>query len=67
MEPPNVPTHQAFSTFNSTAIYSQAAMGQTGPVGMGIGTMGAGAGGIVSSAAASVISLFRGFSGTQQK
>lgn len=63
LEPPLVPTHQTFSTFNSTAVYSQATMGHAGP-GMGMGT---GAGGIVSSAAASVISLFRGFGGTQNK
>ncbi|KAK4300973.1 hypothetical protein Pmani_026846 [Petrolisthes manimaculis] len=54
------PTHQAYSTFSSTAVYSQAA-GQTGAAGT--------AGGIVSSAAASVISLFRGLGGatTHQK
>ncbi|KAK3885356.1 hypothetical protein Pcinc_010435 [Petrolisthes cinctipes] len=54
------PTHQAYSTFSSTAVYSQA-VGQTGAAGT--------AGGIVSSAAASVISLFRGLSGatTHQK
>lgn len=63
LEPPLVPTHQTFSTFNSTAVYSQATMGHAGP-GMGMGT---GAGGIVSSAAASVISLFRGFGGAQNK
>ncbi|XP_042220107.1 beclin 1-associated autophagy-related key regulator-like [Homarus americanus] len=65
--PPSVPTHQAFSTFNSTTIYSQATMGQIAQGGMGLGAMGVGAGGIVSSAAASVISLFRGFGGGQQR
>nr|UXP86415.1 beclin-1 [Procambarus clarkii] len=66
LEPPSIP-HQAFSTFNSTAIYSQTGMGQIGQGGMGMGALGMGAGGIVSSAAASVMSLFRGFAGTQQK
>ncbi|XP_064105592.1 beclin 1-associated autophagy-related key regulator-like isoform X1 [Macrobrachium nipponense] len=66
IEPPSVPTHQAYSTFNSTAIYSQANVGQFGHGAAGLGGMAAGAGGIVSSAAASVMSLFRGLGGTQK-
>ncbi|KAK7071481.1 autophagy protein 14, partial [Halocaridina rubra] len=66
IEPPLIPTHQAYSTFNSTAIYSQANVGQFGHGTATIGGMAAGAGGIVSSAAASVMSLFRGFGGMQK-
>ncbi|XP_076042702.1 autophagy related protein 14 [Oratosquilla oratoria] len=55
-----VPTRQSLSSFNSTATYSQAYVG--GAQGVG----GVGAGGIMSSAAASVISLFKGFAGNQR-